>query len=157
MTSNPLLAGGERLRPGDAVAALILVESDGYLMQLRDPRTDIWYPGHWGLFGGGVEAGEEPRDALARELKEELELEQEDAEFFARFDFDLAGLRLPRYFRSYYLVPITRAVQRRLVLHEGAEMRVFSGEQILQESRVTPYDSFALFLHYARVRVAAPG
>jgi len=157
MSRNPLLTGRTRLQPGDAVAALILVEADGYLMQLRDPRTDIWYPGHWGLFGGGVEPGEDARDALARELKEELELELEDAEFFARFDFDLAGLRLERYFRNYYLVPITRATKARLVLHEGAEMRVFSGEEILQESRVTPYDSFALFLHYARARLAAPG
>jgi 8-oxo-dGTP pyrophosphatase MutT (NUDIX family) len=156
MSRNPLLTGHERLRPGDAVAALILVESDGYLMQRRDPRTDIWYPGHWGLFGGGIEPGEDPQTALARELAEELELELGQSEFFACFDFDLAGLQLKRYFRAYYLVPITRAIRARLVLHEGAEMRVFSGEEILQESRVTPYDSFALFLHYARARLAPP-
>jgi hypothetical protein len=46
-------------------------------------------------------------------------------------------------------------VQERLVLHEGAAMRVFSGPDILREDRVTPYDSFALFLHHARGRLAA--
>lgn len=152
--SDPLLAGTTRLRPGDAVAALILVEGDGYLMQLRDSRPDIWYPGHWGLFGGGVEPGEDPVEALARELKEELELELQEYHFFAGFDFDLAGLGLERYFRRYYLVPVTRAVCQGLVLHEGAEMRVFSGEAILGEARVTPYDGFALFLHHARSRLA---
>jgi 8-oxo-dGTP pyrophosphatase MutT (NUDIX family) len=96
MSGFPLLAGQGRLVPGDAVAALILVESDGYLMQLRDPRPEIWYPGHWGLFGGGVEPGEEPLAALARELGEELELEVETAALFARFDFDVSGLRLKR-------------------------------------------------------------
>jgi len=96
MTGFPLLAGQGRLIPGDAVAALILVESEGYLMQLRDPHPDIWYPGHWGLFGGGVEPGEEPLAALARELREELELEVETAALFARFDFDVSGLRLKR-------------------------------------------------------------
>jgi 8-oxo-dGTP pyrophosphatase MutT (NUDIX family) len=138
------------------VAALVLVEQDGYLLQLRDFRTDIWYPGHWGLFGGGVEPGEAPVVALARELKEELELELEDAELFARFDFDLVGLRLTRHYRSYYVVPITRAVQSRLVLHEGAEMRVFSGPQLFQQPAITPYDAFALFLHYSQARLAAP-
>jgi 8-oxo-dGTP pyrophosphatase MutT (NUDIX family) len=155
--SDPFLSGEGRLRPGDAVAALILVEGDGYLMQRRDPRPDIWYPGHWGLFGGGVDAGEEPEQALARELREELELElqQGQAQFFAGFDFDLAGLGLERYFRRYYLVPITRAIRSTLVLHEGAEMRVFSGEAILSEPRVTPYDGFALFLHHSGRRLAA--
>jgi 8-oxo-dGTP pyrophosphatase MutT (NUDIX family) len=156
MERDPLLAGNSRLRPGDAVAALILVEEDGYLMQLRDPRPDIWYPGHWGLFGGGVEPGEDPLAALRRELREELELELGEARFFAGFDFDLAGLGLERYFRRYYVVPISRAVCRGLVLHEGAEMRVFRGDAILREPRVTPYDNFVLFLHHARGRLV-PG
>jgi 8-oxo-dGTP pyrophosphatase MutT (NUDIX family) len=152
----PLLAGATPLRPGDAVAALIEVEGDGYLMQRRDARADIWYPDHWGLFGGGIEPGEDPVAALARELREELELEIDTgaATFFVRFDFDLSGLGLKRYQRCYYRVPISRAVQRRLVLHEGAEMRVFAGSEILQESRISPYDSFALFLHHARARLS---
>jgi 8-oxo-dGTP pyrophosphatase MutT (NUDIX family) len=149
-----LLTSSDRLRPGDAVAALILVESDGYLMQRRDARPDIWYPDHWGLFGGGVEPGEAPLAALARELREELELELNpaQAQYFVGFDFDLAGLGMAKYFRYYYLVPITRAVCARLRLHEGAEMRVFPGSAILAEPCVSPYDGFALFLHYGRAR-----
>jgi 8-oxo-dGTP pyrophosphatase MutT (NUDIX family) len=154
----PLLAGATPLRPGDAVAALIEVEGDGYLMQRRDARADIWYPDHWGLFGGGIEPGEDPVAALARELKEELglELDKGAARFFVHFDFDLSGLGLHRYQRRYYVVSISRAVQRSLVLHEGAEMRVFAGTDILQEPRVSPYDSFALFLHHARARLSPP-
>jgi hypothetical protein len=81
----------------------------------------------------------------------------ETAALFARFDFDLSGLRLKRYFRSYYVVEVTRTVHQRLVLHEGAAMRIFSGPDILREERVTPYDSFALFLYHARGRLAATG
>ena len=147
------------LRMSDAVAALILVEEDGYLMQLRDTRADIWYPDHWGLFGGAVDSGEEPLKALARELEEELELalDLSAAQFFARFDFDLGGMGLPRYFRSYYVVPISRVVHSRLVLHEGAAMRVFPGAKILGQERISPYDGFAMFLHYARQRLQLPG
>ena len=150
---DSLLAGKEPLSVEDAVAAIICVATDGYLMQLRDARPDIWYPAHWGLFGGALEPGEDPVRALGRELREELELDPGQAEFFARIDFDLGGLGLPRYYRSYYVVSISRAVEARLVLHEGAAKRVFSGPDILREPNVTPYDAFALFLHHARTRL----
>jgi 8-oxo-dGTP pyrophosphatase MutT (NUDIX family) len=158
-TIDPLLAGNSPLHPGDAAAALILVEDRGYLMQQRDARTDIWYPGFWGLFGGSVEPGEEPGEALARELYEELELEipPNQAEFFIKLQFDLAGLGLQRYFRNYYLVSISNSTYEGLVLHEGSDMRLFVGDQILREPRVTPYDSFALFLHHARNRFDVAG
>jgi 8-oxo-dGTP pyrophosphatase MutT (NUDIX family) len=151
----PFLLGREQLMVGDAVAALILVENDGYLMQLRDRRSDIWYPDHWGLFGGGVEKGEDPFAALARELDEELELKLTAADLLFRFDFDLTGTGLGRYFRSYYTVAISRALCQKLVLHEGAAMRVFPAAEIVAEARVTPYDHFALFLHYSRSRLGA--
>jgi len=154
---DALLAGERPLSVADAVAAIICVEADGYLMQLRDGRPDIWYPNHWGLFGGALEPGEDPIRALGRELREELELDFEKAEFFARIDFDLGGLGLPRYYRSYYVVPISGAVEARLVLHEGAAKRVFPAPDILREPNVTPYDAFALFLHHARGRLAKLG
>jgi 8-oxo-dGTP pyrophosphatase MutT (NUDIX family) len=153
LSRDSLLAGDGPLSVADAVAAIICVEPDGYLMQLRDARPDIWYPDHWGLFGGALDPGEDPIGALARELEEELELEVAEAEFFARIDFDLGALGLPRYYRSYYIVPITRDMEARLVLHEGAAKRVFSGPDILREPNVTPYDAFALFLHHRRSRL----
>ena len=152
-----LVAASGQLAAGDAVAAIICVEDGGYLMQLRDARPDIWYPDHWGLFGGAIDPGEEPAQALRRELLEELELEVGEAELFAKIDYDLGPLGLRRYERSYYLVPISHAVETRLVLHEGASRRVFTGPEILKEPNVTPYDAFALFLHHARGRLTAPG
>ena len=46
------------LRPGDAAVALIVLDDLRYLMQLRDQKPGIFYPGHWGLFGGGIDPGE---------------------------------------------------------------------------------------------------
>lgn len=152
-TTIPWMFGAERLQAGDAVAALILVEDGGCLLQKRDRRSDIWYPDHWGLFGGGVEPGEDAIAALRRELREELELEFAHAEFLFRFDFDLSGIGLGRYFRGYYRVPIARSTFVSLKLHEGAEMRIFSAPEAIAEPRVTPYDHFALFLHYSRRRL----
>jgi 8-oxo-dGTP pyrophosphatase MutT (NUDIX family) len=141
------------LRASSAVAAIIVVEGKRYLMQRRDDLPGIWYPGHWGLFGGAVDAGEDESAALRRELQEELELELEAASLFVRFDFDLTPMGLGRYFRAFYEVRITAAVHARLVLREGAEMRALSGDEALSLPRLSPYDSFALFLHHHRRRL----
>ena len=141
------------LRASSAVAAIVVVDADRYLMQLRDDIPSIWYPGHWGLFGGAVEAGEDEVAALRRELWEELELEVATAQLFVRFDFDLTPMGLTRYFRAFYEVPISGAAYRRLVLHEGVEMRALSGDDALSLPRLSPYDSFALFMHCHRRRI----
>jgi len=53
--------------------ALAMLQRDGcWLLQLRDDVDTIIYPGHWGLFGGHVEAGEAPEQAVLRELEEEI-------------------------------------------------------------------------------------
>jgi 8-oxo-dGTP pyrophosphatase MutT (NUDIX family) len=141
------------LTAGDAAAALLVLEDARYLLQLRDDIPPIWYPGHWGLFGGGVDAGEDAVEALRRELREELDFEMAEARHFVRFDFDLTSMGLGRYFRSYYEVPVTLDAFDRLALREGAEMRALPGDEALALPRMSPYDGFALFLHHHRARL----
>src|SRR5262245_32663663 len=147
------LGSREPLRVSDAVAAIIVVDRQRYLMQRRDDVPGIWYPGHWGLFGGAADAGEDEMAALRRELAEELELEFETATPFVRLDFDLTPMGLKRYWRAYYEVAIGAADCKRLVLREGAEMRALSGDDALSLPRLCPYDSFALFMHHQRGRL----
>jgi len=141
----------QRLGASDAVAALLVLEDGRYLLQHRDDIPGIWYPGHWGCFGGSVDDGEKPLEALRRELREELELEPGgDLRFFTRFDFDLSELGLGRYYRTYYVVAVRHDQHVRLVLHEGQGMGAFAADVALRELPVTPYDAFALFLHSSR-------
>ncbi len=44
----------------DAAAAIIFLDDGRYLMQHRDDKPGIFYPDHWGLFGGAIEPGEDP-------------------------------------------------------------------------------------------------
>jgi len=151
--SGNFLTSSVPLRVGNAVAFIIVVDWERYLMQLRDDAAHIWYPGHWGLFGGAIDAGEDEIAALRRELREELELEVETAELCVRFDFDLTPMGLARYSRAYYEVPIGADACTRLVLREGADMRALSGDDALSLPRLSPYDSFALFMHHHRRRL----
>jgi 8-oxo-dGTP pyrophosphatase MutT (NUDIX family) len=150
------LTDNHPLRGEDAVAAIITVEDGRYLMQLRDDIPRIFYPGHWGCFGGAVGDGESGPAALRRELAEELEMVTAAADEFIRFDFGLAKLGQKQCYRTYYEVRVTAAEVARFVLHEGADMRLFAAEDLF-EARLTPYDSFALWLHFARGRFGSSG
>lgn len=149
--------GGEGpLRPGNAAVALIVTDDNHYLMQLRDQKHGIFYPGHWGLFGGAIDPGESPEMTLQRELYEELGLTVGNVRYFTEFSFDLDFSGLGRFFRQFFEVTIERTALDGLVLGEGAEMRLFSARDILTAARVVPYDAFALWLHAVGSRSFRP-
>lgn len=140
-----------RLEFSNAVAALIVVrEDERYLMQLRDDKPGIFYPDHWGLFGGAVEEGETPEDALRRELDEELGFVPEQLTYFTDLDFDVSTFGLGRRWRKFYEVSIAVAQLDRLRLGEGQKMEAVPVSELLVDRRVVPYDSFAIWLHQAR-------
>ena len=140
--------------PSNAVAALIQLEDGRYLMQHRDNVPSIWYPGLWGCFGGAVDEGENPLEALRRELYEELNVSITNAAYFTRFDFDLTTIGKGAYYRIYYVVPMSLGEREHVVLHEGQGVQAFSGEELLNDMRLAPYDAFALFLYHNRQRMS---
>jgi 8-oxo-dGTP pyrophosphatase MutT (NUDIX family) len=139
-----------RLCPDNAVAALITVDDSNYLLQLRDQKPEIFYPGHWGLFGGAIDAGESPEQSIRRELKEELGLTAGDIRYFTEFEFDFAFSGHQRLIRRFFEVPLERFMLAHLTLGEGRKMKLFTAREILTSARVVPFDSFALWLHAAR-------
>ncbi len=141
------------LTGGDAAAAIIVAPDGRYLLQLRDDNAGLFYPGHWGCFGGAASPGEAPLDCLKRELAEELEFELGLCREFMRFEYDLTPMGGGRVCRVYYEVAITEALIANFVLHEGAAMKLFAPPALFDLSNLTPYDSFALWLHVARDRI----
>jgi 8-oxo-dGTP pyrophosphatase MutT (NUDIX family) len=141
------------LRCADAVAAIIVDDGGRYLMQLRDDIPRIFYPGHWGCFGGAVGTGEDALTALKRELHEELEFVPTNCAKIFSLDFDLSGLTGQRNYRHYYVASTTKAEVGRFAQHEGAAMKLFAPDELFALAHVTPYDAFALWLHFARNRL----
>ena len=150
MKRNFFLGGEGKLTPGNAVAGLIVLDDGRYLCQLRSQKSGIFYPDHWGLFGGAVEPGENAEAGLKRELQEELALAIGNAEYFTEFTFDFSFCGLGHVWRRYYLVMLDRNELYRLQLGEGRKFRVFTARELLAQPRVVPYDAFAVWLHATR-------
>jgi 8-oxo-dGTP pyrophosphatase MutT (NUDIX family) len=151
------LQATDPLIPANAVAALLVLDDGRYAMQLRDFKPQIFYPGHWGLFGGAVDAGESEVDALRRELREELGFTARTITPFVRLDFDLSPMGAAKVFRAVYEVSVTEREFDAFVLREGLACEALTARAILTELKVTPYDSFAVWLHHARFRLVRNG
>jgi 8-oxo-dGTP pyrophosphatase MutT (NUDIX family) len=146
------------LSPSDASAAIIALSGGRYLMQLRDQKPNIFYPGHWGVFGGATDPGESTRQGLRRELIEELSLPEIDFKPFTSLAIDFGYCGLGIITRHYFVVEIDNSMLQRLRLGEGQEMRVFSAPELLLMPRVVPYDSLAIWMHATKddVRFTKP-
>jgi len=143
------------LTPAPAVGALITTPEGRYLLQHRDDLPQIWFANHWGLFGGGIDPGESPEEALRRELIEEIGFSPKEMHFFTQLDFHFGfagGSVIPRL---YYEVPVTADDLAVMRLGEGKAMRLFEAAELAQIAALVGYDYFAVYLHIHRVRIGA--
>ncbi|MBV7329553.1 NUDIX domain-containing protein [Chloroflexi bacterium TSY] len=110
----------------NCVGAIIEHPIHGFLLQFRDEGAPSC-PHTWTTFGGAVEDGETPEEALWRELAEEIEFERSMAlscQFVQRNV--LANGTVIQY--VYHLC--TEADVDELVLHEGGNMAFFDANEL---------------------------
>ncbi len=127
--------------------ALVVDQAGRYLMQLRDDIPWIAYPGHWCLFGGAVEPGEDDLAGMRRELIEELAFDPVDLSRVIDFDYSIPrhGVRIRRV--AVFETVIGDDLKSDLVLNEGAEMRFLTVNELLSQDRVVPWDLCMVMMH----------
>jgi NDP-sugar pyrophosphorylase family protein len=124
-----------RQTTGQGVSAILINPLGQVLLQQRDDNPAIRYPGHWSLFGGTIDDGESPADAVAREVKEEIDYDMRNFGMFREFvqnnkcEFAFAGE-----------LPVSLA---ELTLSEGQGMNFFYPSQ-LKELQIRPDDKDTL-------------
>ena len=110
------------------IAAVILENERGeILLYLRDNKPTIPFPHHWDLFGGHLEEGETPEQALEREVKEELDMDLKDYAFFRQYQC-LEGDAYPNV-KHVFTAKIDKAISE-LTLLEGERLQFFSRDEI---------------------------
>jgi len=110
------------------IAAIILENDKGeFLLALRDNKPGIPFPNHWDLIGGHIEDGETPEEALVREVKEELDIDLKEYNFYKKY-VCLAGDAYENI-KYIYSGKINLPIEE-ITLLEGERAQYFSRKEI---------------------------
>jgi 8-oxo-dGTP pyrophosphatase MutT (NUDIX family) len=127
-----------------SVGALIHDAQGRVLLQRRDRKTSIYFPGLWGVFGGSCEGAETPEHAILREIREELSLEVARAELFLEWNIKSRDLGVEPRERFFFSVAFDAAMVAGIKLREGAEYRFFAVDDLPPVKSIVPFDLAAL-------------
>jgi 8-oxo-dGTP diphosphatase len=136
--------------PHRAIAAAVVVDTSGdLLLQLRDDRPDIIYPGAIGLFGSHREGDESALDCVVRELAEELTYDIAPGRFVPLAwregeDSERSGGTFRGDFFLLHDIP-----RDKIVVTEGTLLVVAPNEISRIEKKLTPTARFALEAYFA--------
>lgn len=116
-----------------AVAALVVSPKGEFILQYRDNAAPI-YPSLWSPFGGGIEEGEGPLDALTRELKEEIGIDvlPERLKYLENI---LVNPEKDKWM-SLYRLDLNDGEE--IILGEGGGYGFFKSKEVLLELALTP-------------------
>jgi len=105
--------------------AIIINKQGEFLLQKK--TTDYeWFPGKWGFFGGGIEEGETPKEAIKRELLEESGIEFSNMEFFKTEKHLIKGVDFEE---TIFIVEFNQSLTD-IRLNEGAGFAFFDKEEL---------------------------
>jgi 8-oxo-dGTP pyrophosphatase MutT (NUDIX family) len=105
------------------VALIIFYDEQGRIL-LQDRRNRSKWGEEWGFFGGGIEPGETPEQAVIRETREELTHELKDFRFVETIHYPEVG-ESGGGSRSIFIAPLGDKLQH-FDLKEGRGMQLFS-------------------------------
>ena len=102
---------------------IILFNTDRQiLLVLRDNKDSIPFPNTWNLLGGFMEKGESPEECIRREIREEIEIELGNINFFQKYTV---------YNREHYIFwKQIDLYLTQIKLNEGQRLAYFSKDEL---------------------------
>lgn len=108
------------------VVVILPYVNNKVLLQLRDIKEGISFPGCWGFFGGSIDEGETPEEASIRELYEEIGYKPEVIyKLGCELIPDIANV-----VSHAYCCPLSVPVNE-IKLMEGLDLGLFSLEEVI--------------------------
>lgn len=108
-----------------------------YLFVLRDDKPNIPNPNCWGLIGGGIEKGEEPIEALKREVKEEIGIELYDIKKIGILEVPLTVDEKTETVTGHIFLSYTDADIKDIKLKEGQRVEYFTLDEIQSQKNLS--------------------
>ena len=124
-------------------AGAIIFIKNKYLLQLRENKKNIYFPGFWGVFGGLLEKNEGFEKGLEREVKEETNLNVKASKMILSNNFRFLDYKI-RY-RMYFECKVLD--KNKIILNEGKFFKFHSFKEI-KKLKVVPLDFAAIHYHY---------
>jgi len=125
-----------------SAGAIIFIKKK-YLLQLRENKKNIYYPGFWGVFGGLLEKNEGFEKGLEREVKEETNLNVKASRMILSNNFKFLDYKI-RY-RMYFECKVLD--KSKINLNEGRDFKFYSFKE-LRKLQIVPLDFAAIHYHY---------
>lgn len=131
-----------------AVCGVVFYDQEGNIVvQERNSETRKAIDEKYSFWGGGMESGESPMDAVKRELLEELNYSPKELEYFDKFEYDFVnegeyeGLRIIQH---VCLSPITDKLLNSKVLEGKSTVTLPIDEAIQGEGFVKNATNFLI-------------
>lgn len=101
-------------------------------LQKREKDRKV-LPDHFAFFGGKLEEGESPEQALEREIKEELCFTLKEYELLGKYFFG-------EWSGSVYFLEVTDTFESQIKVMEGEYGKFFSQQEVLDEPMIIKED-----------------
>ena len=128
----------------------IIYHKGKYMLQKRDNKKGIFYPGIYGLFGGRSRISEKPKRSIKRELKEELNLEFNRIEDVLVLNIQSKDFNPKKsaIFKIYYFeCKLPTDYKKNILLNEGRKYDFYNIKKI-NGLKIVPWDYAVLNYHF---------
>ncbi len=102
-------------------------------------------PDFFGFFGGGAENGENPEEALKREMMEEISFVPSGYDFLKKYEF-------PRSIKSIYYLEAGDEFEKQIEVKEGEYGKYFTEDEALSEPKLIEEDKIVLRDLFSKLR-----